>query len=173
MEWLDALAVVVVLAGMSLFFLDRLSAANALGNGIAVLSGVAFAWLVVLMRKQKHGSPLGSIVLGLYDEKGRLIHVGNAGTGFNQDNAGDLWRRMKKLETDQSPFHGKVETSRRVHFLKPELVAEIKFTEWTHEGNSGQVKMRAPVFLGIRADKSPKECRFERPAHTSDVKPAA
>jgi drug/metabolite transporter (DMT)-like permease len=63
-DWIDGLAVVLVLAGMSLFFLDRLSAANALGNGVAVLSGVAFAWLVVLMRKQKHGSPLGSIVLG-------------------------------------------------------------------------------------------------------------
>ncbi len=60
----DGLAVVLVLAGMSLFFLDKLSAANALGNGVAVLSGVAFAWLVVLMRKQKHGSPLGSVVLG-------------------------------------------------------------------------------------------------------------
>jgi drug/metabolite transporter (DMT)-like permease len=63
-KWIDGLAVVLVLSGMSLFFLDRLSAANALGNGIAVLSGVAFAWLVVLMRKQKHGSPLGSVVLG-------------------------------------------------------------------------------------------------------------
>ncbi|MBN2201968.1 DMT family transporter [bacterium] len=60
----DALAVVLVLAGMSLFFLDKLSAANVLGNGVAVLSGVAFAWLVVLMRRQKHGSPLGSVVLG-------------------------------------------------------------------------------------------------------------
>lgn len=60
----DALSVALVLAGMSLFFLDKLSAANALGNGVAVLSGVAFAWLVVLMRKQKRGSPLGSVVLG-------------------------------------------------------------------------------------------------------------
>jgi bifunctional non-homologous end joining protein LigD len=100
----------------------------------------------------------GSIVLGLYDDKGRLIHVGNAGTGFNQENAEDLWRRMKKLETGKSPFYGKVEASRRVHFLKPELVAEIKFSEWTHEG-----KMRAPVFQGLRFDKSPRECVFERP----------
>jgi drug/metabolite transporter (DMT)-like permease len=61
---IDALAVAAVLAGMSLFFLDRLSTANALGNGVAVLSGVAFACLVVFMRKQKHGSPLGSVFLG-------------------------------------------------------------------------------------------------------------
>ena len=46
---------------------------------------------------------------------------------------------------------------------KPELVAEIKFTEWTHEGESGAVKMRAPVFQGLRFDKKPEECRFERP----------
>ncbi len=48
-----------------------------------------------------------------------------------------------------------------MHFVKPELVAEIKFTEWTHEGQSGAVKMRAPVFQGLRFDKKPKECRFE------------
>jgi bifunctional non-homologous end joining protein LigD len=101
----------------------------------------------------------GSIVLGLHDDQGRLIHVGNAGTGFNEENATDLWRRMKKLETDKNPFFNQVEASRRVHFLKPELVAEIKFTEWTHER-----KMRAPVFLGLRFDKSPRECGFEAPA---------
>ncbi len=104
----------------------------------------------------------GSIVLGLYDEKERLVHIGNAGTGFNQENASDLWRRMQKLE-GKNPFTGKVEASRRVHFLNPELVAEIKFTEWTHEGQSGVIKMRAPVFEGLRFDKPPRECVFERP----------
>jgi bifunctional non-homologous end joining protein LigD len=99
----------------------------------------------------------GSIVLGLYDDQGRLIHVGNAGTGFNQGNAVDLWRRMKKWEADKNPFFNKVEASRRAHFLKPELVAEIKFTEWTHER-----KLRAPVFEGLRFDKAPRECVFER-----------
>ncbi|MFB3917869.1 MAG: non-homologous end-joining DNA ligase [Terriglobales bacterium] len=76
----------------------------------------------------------GSIVLGLYDSKGRLIHVGQAGSGFTERTHEDMWRRLKKLETEHSPFYGKVDSSRRVHYVKPELVAEIKFTEWTHEG---------------------------------------
>ena len=51
-----------------------------------------------------------------------------------------------------------------MHFVKPELVAEIKFSDWTHEGQSGGVKMRAPVFQGLRFDKPAGECKFERPA---------
>jgi len=104
----------------------------------------------------------GSLVLGLYDDKGRLVHVGNAGTGFNDRSHADMWKKLQKLETDKSPFATKVEASRRTHWIKPELVAEIKFTEWTHEGQSGAVKMRAPVFQGLRFDKSPRECVFER-----------
>jgi bifunctional non-homologous end joining protein LigD len=115
----------------------------------------------------------GSIVLGLYDDRNRLVHVGQAGTGFNERTHSDLWKLLKPLTTTTNPFGQKVDASRSVHFVRPELVAQIKFTEWTHEGNSGQIKMRAPVFLGLRADKDPKDCRFERPAHTADVKPAA
>jgi bifunctional non-homologous end joining protein LigD len=105
----------------------------------------------------------GSIVLGLYDDKGRLLHVGQAGSGFNQETHADMWRRLQQLTTDKNPFANKVESSRRVHFVKPELVAEIKYNEWTHEGQSGAVKMRAPVFEGLRFDKPPRECVFERP----------
>ena len=106
----------------------------------------------------------GSIVLGLYDDQGRLIPVGQAGSGFNQQTHAQMWKRLQAIETNRNPFFGKVESDRRVHYVKPELVAEIKFTEWTHEGESGGVKMRAPVFQGLRIDKSPKECKFERAA---------
>jgi bifunctional non-homologous end joining protein LigD len=115
----------------------------------------------------------GSIVLGLYNERGKLVHVGQAGTGFDERTHSELWKLLKPLETTNNPFGQKVDASRRVHFIRPTLVAQIKFTEWTHEGNSGQIKMRAPVFLGLRADKDPKECRFERVEHTADVTPAA
>jgi len=105
----------------------------------------------------------GSLVLGLYDDKGRLLPVGQAGSGFTEQTHAQMWKRLQALETTRSPFFGKVESDRRVHYVKPELVAEIKFTEWTHEGQSGAVKMRAPVFQGLRFDKEPSECRFERP----------
>jgi bifunctional non-homologous end joining protein LigD len=104
----------------------------------------------------------GSLILGLYDDKGRLIHVGHAGSGFTGTTHEDMWQRLKELETAKSPFQGKVEATRRPHWVKPELVAEIKFNEWTHEGQSGAVKMRAPVFEGLRFDKPPRECVFEK-----------
>jgi bifunctional non-homologous end joining protein LigD len=106
----------------------------------------------------------GSIVLGLYDDQGRLVPVGQAGSGFNEQTHTDMWKRLHALEINSNPFHGKVESDRRLHYVKPELVAEIKFSEWTHEGESGAIKMRAPVFQGLRFDKKPRECRFERAA---------
>jgi bifunctional non-homologous end joining protein LigD len=112
----------------------------------------------------------GSLVLGLYDDKGRLVHVGQAGSGFTEETHEDMWRRLKKIETNKSPFFGPVESDRRVHWIKPALVAEIKFTEWTHEGESGGVKLRAPVYLGLRADKDPQECVIERPESALDAK---
>jgi bifunctional non-homologous end joining protein LigD len=106
----------------------------------------------------------GSLVLGLSDDRGKLVHVGNAGSGFSEATHADMWKRLHRMETATNPFGAgvKVESSRRVHFVKPELVAEIKFSEWTHEGQSGQVKMRAPIFQGLRVDKKPRECVFER-----------
>jgi bifunctional non-homologous end joining protein LigD len=115
----------------------------------------------------------GSVVLGLYDDEGRLIHVGHAGSGFTEESHAALWKRLRALETKRSPFYGEVESTRPVHFVKPELVAEIKFTEWTHEGQSGGMKMRAPVFLGLRFDKKPRECKLERAANSfAEVKTA-
>ena len=66
---------------------------------------------------------------------------------------------LKERETPRNPFGGPVD-ARRVHWVKPELVAEIKFTEWTHETAGGGLKLRAPVFMGLRDDKDPKECTF-------------
>jgi bifunctional non-homologous end joining protein LigD len=109
----------------------------------------------------------GSVVLGLYDEQGRLTPVGQAGSGFTEESHASMWKRLQALQATRNPFFGKVESTRPVHFVKPELVAEIKFSEWTHEGQSGGIKMRAPVFQGLRFDKKPEECKFERPARTS------
>ena len=124
----------------------------------------------------------GSLVLGLYDKQGRLIHVGQAGSGFDQKSLDEIWKVLKKLETKKNPFFGEVEALRKVFWVKPELVAEIEFAEWTDGRNSSQFpvpgsqsrgaagegmgdgsgpKLRAPVFLGLRDDKDPKECLLE------------
>jgi bifunctional non-homologous end joining protein LigD len=101
----------------------------------------------------------GAIVLGLYDKDGQLIHVGQAGTGFDQAALKRVFDVLKELETSRNPFHGAVEAA-KVHWVKPQHVAEIKFTEWTHETAEGGLKLRAPVFMGLREDKDPRECRF-------------
>jgi bifunctional non-homologous end joining protein LigD len=104
----------------------------------------------------------GSIVLGLYDKQGRLIHVGQAGSGFDQKSLSEIWQMLKKRETKKNPFYGEVEALRKVFWVKPELVAEIEYAEWTDGTSSGNgPKLRAPVFQGLRDDKEPKECLLE------------
>ncbi len=103
----------------------------------------------------------GSLILGLYDKNGKLVHVGQAGSGFTQASHAALWKKLEKLKSDENPFGRKIDSTRRPHWVKPELVAEIKFSEWTHEGHSGDVKMRAPIYQGLRFDKKPRECLFE------------
>lgn len=118
----------------------------------------------------------GSLVLGLYDENGKLVPVGQAGSGFTHKTHAEMWQRLKKLETSESPFAFKPDSTRGVHYVRPELVAEIKFVEWTHEGakpkrgKTAGLKMRAPVFQGLRYDKKPRECRFELPHQAKSEK---
>jgi bifunctional non-homologous end joining protein LigD len=69
---------------------------------------------------------------------------------------------LEKIETKKNPFFGEVEALRKVSWVKPELVAEIEYAEWTGGTNEGSgPKLRAPVFLGLRDDKEPKECLLE------------
>ncbi len=104
----------------------------------------------------------GSVVLGLYDNKGRLVHVGQAGSGFNQKSLAEISSVLTKLEVKNNPFFGEVEALRKVTWVKPELVAEIEYAEWTGGTNEGAgPKLRAPVFLGLRDDKDPKQCRLD------------
>ena len=114
----------------------------------------------------------GSIVLGLYDKQARLIHVGQAGSGFNQKSLTEISQLLKERETKHKPFYGEVEALRRVTWVKPELVAEIEYTEWTDGTNSGSGrKLRAPVFIGLRDDKDPKECVLEEELRVVKARP--
>ena len=101
----------------------------------------------------------GALVLGLYNQKKQLVHVGQAGTGFDQKKLQEISQLLEQRETKRNPFQGEVD-AHNVHWVKPELVAEIKFSEWTHETAEGGFKLRAPVFMGLREDKDPSECTF-------------
>jgi len=105
----------------------------------------------------------GSLVLGLYDKKKQLIHVGNAGTGFNQATLKEIFIVLREIETPKNPFTGPVEP-KLAHWVKPLRVAEVKFSEWTHETDEGGLKLRAPVFIGLREDKNPEDCTFAEQA---------
>lgn len=102
----------------------------------------------------------GSLVLGLYNDRKQLIHVGQAGTGFNHVKLKEIFAVLKEIEHKKNPFTGPVD-AKNVHWVKPARVAEVKFSEWTHETNEGGLKLRAPVFLGLREDKNPEDCTFK------------
>lgn len=94
----------------------------------------------------------GALLLGYY-EKGKLQYAGKVGTGFTDKILQDLLEKMTRIEIKSPEFeHPKQIKNKNVHWVKPELVAEMSFTEWT-SGN----KLRHPSFLGLRRDKDPRE----------------
>lgn len=96
----------------------------------------------------------GALLLGVYDRKG-LHYAGKVGTGFDDETLKNLRQKFQPLIQRKSPFEELPKES-DVTFLKPDLVAQISFTEWTREG-----KLRHPVYLGLRDDKKAKEVRRE------------
>jgi bifunctional non-homologous end joining protein LigD len=102
----------------------------------------------------------GSLVLGAYGDDGRLTWVGNVGTGFSEKTIADLLERLEPLRVDESPLAvvPKMPRVRKtdVVWVRPQLVAEVRFAEWTHDGH-----LRAPSFQGLREDKAPREVHPE------------
>ncbi|HXH21441.1 MAG TPA: non-homologous end-joining DNA ligase [Dehalococcoidia bacterium] len=98
----------------------------------------------------------GSIAVGYWDD-GKLIHVANVGSGFTDATLASTLKQLRDLETDEKPFANRVEG--KVVWVRPELVAQVKFQEWTADNH-----LRAPVFLGLRPDVDPRQVRKEAPA---------
>jgi bifunctional non-homologous end joining protein LigD len=103
----------------------------------------------------------GSLVLAVH--RGReLVYVGNVGTGFTEDEIDRLLNLLRPLKRGEPPFSvvPRMPKVRKgdVVWVEPKLVAEVEFAEWTHDG-----RLRAPVYLGLREDKSPEEVRRELP----------
>ncbi len=98
----------------------------------------------------------GALLLGVHDDEGRLVFSGQVGTGFTEETLRDLMRRLKEGEQEESPLAETPRELRAAHWVRPELVAEVEFTEWTSDG-----RLRHPSFKGLRFDKPPKDVRRE------------
>jgi bifunctional non-homologous end joining protein LigD len=115
---------------------------------------------------QKSRKYFGSLIMGLY-ENGELKFVGNCGTGFNEISLKELFMKFELLKTSKCPFKTvpKLTGAKgKPVWIKPELVANIKFLEWTGDGI-----MRSPVFMGLREDKNPDEVVNEEKSQISEV----
>jgi len=96
----------------------------------------------------------GSILIGKYDGP-NVVHCGRAGTGFDEAKIKMLMAKFQKLASSKNPFIHVPSTRERFHWLKPKLVAEVKFKEWTKAHI-----VRAPVFLTLRQDIAPRQCKL-------------
>jgi bifunctional non-homologous end joining protein LigD len=103
-----------------------------------------------------HRHYLGALLVGYYSDDGALHYAGKVGTGFNEATLEDLHSKLTKRERGDSPF-ADLSRLRDAHWARPDLVANIAFTEWTGEG-----KLRHPRFEGLRTDKKAREVRRER-----------
>ncbi len=101
-------------------------------------------------------SGFGALVLGVYDEDGQLHYIGHTGGGFDERSIADTLAKLEPLRQPGSPFAETFKTNAPATWVKPKLVAEVEFREWTDDGH-----MRQPIFLGLRPDKSPKSVHRE------------
>jgi ATP-dependent DNA ligase len=110
---------------------------------------------------------LGALLLAYYDPEGRLTYAGRAGTGIGHAELERLWRRLQPLAAPAMPFNapptrdsrfGKPLVLSRVHWVRPELIAEVKYLTWTEDNLLRQV-----VYEGLREDKPASEVRREVP----------
>lgn len=100
----------------------------------------------------------GALLLGAWDDEGRLAYAGKVGTGFDERQLRSLHAALRALETSSCPFR-RCPARGGVHWVEPKLIAEVTFTEWTRDG-----RLRHPVFRGLREDKEPEEIRMPETA---------
>jgi len=99
----------------------------------------------------------GSLLLGIFD-RGKLRYIGRVGTGWSEDELKELTAKLKELEIEKNPFDIFEEEREidKIRFVKPRLVCEVKFMEFTKDK-----KLRAPSFIRLRFDKRPEDCTLQ------------
>jgi bifunctional non-homologous end joining protein LigD len=98
----------------------------------------------------------GALLMGLWDERKQLEYIGSVGTGFTQGLLDRTFKTLSQLEVANSPFRDAPRLKESIRWVKPELVARIKYGNWTNDR-----KLRQPVFMGFLEDREPQECRLE------------
>lgn len=101
---------------------------------------------------------IGALLLGYFDGD-RFIYVGHTGGGFTRQGLSNMYKRLKPLERKTSPFEETPKTNEAAHWVKPEVVVEVKFSEWTADR-----RLRQPIFIGVRDDKNAKDVGVEAPS---------
>ncbi len=119
--------------------------------------------------KGKAGGPgIGALLLGFYDDEQNLIYAGRTGTGFTQKSSAAIRKQLESLETPKPAFKTLTTEARRgVLWVRPELVAQVRFATWTAED-----QLRQAAFLGLREDKPPSEVRRETAAPPPQIRQA-
>jgi DNA ligase D-like protein (predicted ligase) len=112
----------------------------------------------------------GALLLGYFDDAGALVYAGKVGTGFDRTLLSSLGRRLRALSVSKPAFDERSLPKGAawrigVHWVEPELVAQVNFTEWTRDG-----QLRHPRYLGERVDKSAREVVREAPGRSAPTR---
>ena len=126
------------------------------------------AWLKLKLEKQQEfvvggfteprnsREHIGSLLVGFYNDDGDLVYAGHVGGGFSQRSLEEVHDLLAPLERKTSPFITTPRTNEKAHWVRPQIVVQVRYNELTNEG-----KLRQPVFLGVRDDKDPRSVRLE------------
>lgn len=105
---------------------------------------------------RKSRKDIGALLLGYYDARGKLVYAGHMGGGFTRAGLKEMRLRLEPLIRKTSPFKTEPRTNEPATWVRPSVVVEVKFSEWTADG-----RLRQPIFLGVRDDKPAREVTYE------------
>lgn len=105
-------------------------------------------------RKTREG--IGALLLGYFDAHGKLVYVGHTGGGFTRTGLAEMRQRLDRIVRKTSPFTTRFHTNEPATWVRPIVVVQVKFSEWTADG-----RLRQPIFLGVREDKAARDVTHE------------